>query len=392
MLTNAGGLGILCADACEAAGLELPPPSQATADRLRPLVPAEASLANPVDLLGSATASVFAAALPVLLDDPGLDAVIVLFAPAAVASASQVAEALAEAGRGAGKPVLAVVMTAQGLPAELMRADTPVTAFAYPESAARALGRAVERSVWLRRPSGVVRRPPGCDARAGRESVLEALGGGQGWLQPEQVRRLLLAYGLPVVPERMADSPQQAADAAVELGLPVVVKLAEAGAHKTERGGVALDLGNAEKVAAAAERMGGRVLIQPMVRGGAELLMGIVQDPVFGPLVAVAPGGVLAELIGGAGFRIAPLTDEDAREMLDDGATGRLVRGFRGAPAADVAALTDTLLRLSALAEDTPQLAELDLNPVIARADGCVIVDARMRVAPVAPQASPKTW
>jgi acyl-CoA synthetase (NDP forming) len=134
------------------------------------------------------------------------------------------------------------------------------------------------------------------------------------------------------------------------------------------------------------------VLVQPLVRGGAELLAGIVQDPLFGPLVAFGPGGVYAELIGEAAFRIAPLTDEDAREIVHSGKAGKLVAGFRGAPAADAEALVDLVLRLSRLADDLPEVAELDLNPVIAGADGCVAVDARIRVRAPEPATRLKTW
>jgi acetyl coenzyme A synthetase (ADP forming)-like protein len=392
VLTNAGGLGILCADACEAAGLELPSLTDDGQAKLRALLPEEASVANPVDALGSATAEVFGAALPVMLADPGVDAVIALFAPAAPASAAQVAVALSQAAAGSTKPVLAVAMTAEGIPAALAADDSHVTGFAYPESAARALGRAVERAEWLRRPSGANRRPKGIDARAGRSIVTDALRSGDGWLEPDAVRRLLECYGLPVVPERIAETADQAVAAAIELGMPVAVKLAEAGAHKTERGGVELDLADAEAVAQAAGRIGGRVVVQPMIRKGVELLMGIVQDPVFGPLVALGPGGVLAELIGEAGFRIAPITDVDAQEMIHAGKTGRLVEGFRGAPPVDADALADLLLRLSAMGDDLPELVELDLNPVIALPDGCVVVDSRARVATAQTRQSPKTW
>jgi acyl-CoA synthetase (NDP forming) len=180
-------------------------------------------------------------------------------------------------------------------------------------------------------------------------------------------------------------------EAARALGLPVVLKTAEAGAHKTEQGGVALDLRDEPAVRAAAERIG-PVLVQPMIRGGAELLAGVVQDPVFGPLVAFGPGGVMAELIGDAAFRIAPLTDVDAAELVHEGKAGRLVAGFRGAPAADAGALVDLLHRLSCLAEDLPEVAELDLNPVIALPDACVAVDARVRVARAARAARLKSW
>src|SRR6266516_5103171 len=260
VLTNAGGLGIMCADACEAAGLTLPPLADETRSQLQGFLPAEASLANPIDMLGSATAASYATALPALLADPAVDAVIVLFVPAVSATAEEVGEA-AEA-----------------------------------------------------------------------------------------------------------------------LGYPVAVKTAAAGAHKTESGGIALDLGDGAAVRAAVERIGAPVIVQPMIKGGAELLAGLVQDPVFGPLVAFGPGGVFAELIGDAAFRIAPLTDLDGEELVTTGKAGRLVNGFRGAPAADVASLVELVCRLSRLGEDLPAVAELDLNPVLALPDRCVAVDARVRV------------
>ncbi len=391
VLTNAGGLGILCADACEAAGLELPEPSEETRAALADLVPAEASLANPVDLLGSATAATFAGAIPHLLADKRLDALIVLFVPPVVVGAEEVGATIRDtvAGLGTDKPVLAVVISAEGTPPALLEHDSPVASFPYPESAARALGLAAARSEWLRRPAGETPALDGIDRAAARQVVEQQ---GEGWLPPERTRRLLEAYGLPVVPERAAGSADEAVAAARELGFPVVVKTAAAGAHKTESGGVALDLGDEEQVAAAVERIGAPVIVQSFVSGGAELLAGVVQDPVFGPLVAFGPGGVLAELIGDAAFRLAPLSEVDAGELVETGKAGRLVRGFRGAPPADAAALTDLLHRLSALAEDLPEVAELDLNPVIGLPDRCVAVDARVRVEPAGPRRSPKTW
>jgi hypothetical protein len=170
------------------------------------------------------------------------------------------------------------------------------------------------------------------------------------------------------------------------------VKTAAPGAHKTETGGIALDLADETAVRWAAARIGGAVIVQPMISGGVELLAGVVQDPVFGPLVAFGPGGVLAELIGDAGFRTAPLTDVDAEELVLSGKAGRLVRGFRGTEAASIEGLTDLLLRLSRLAEDLPEVAELDLNPVIAQPDACVVVDARVRIKRVDAPQLVKTW
>jgi acyl-CoA synthetase (NDP forming) len=170
------------------------------------------------------------------------------------------------------------------------------------------------------------------------------------------------------------------------------VKLAEAGAHKTERGGVALDLASEAEVAAAARRMAAPVLVQPMVTEGVELLAGLVQDARFGTLVAFGAGGVLAELVGDVGLRLTPLTDVDARELVGEGRAGRLVRGFRGAAPRDEEALADLLLRLGALGDDHPEVAELDLNPVVAHEHGCVVVDARVRVQRRQQERSQKTW
>jgi acyl-CoA synthetase (NDP forming) len=320
--------------------------------------------------------------------------VITLFVPTVTALGLDVTRSIDDvvATGGAAKPVLAVLMTAEGVGSQ--RADVShVAAFGYPESAARALGRAAERADWLRRPHGTIPLLDRLHRDVATRVVEQALARGDDvWLEPGEARELLAAYGVPLVEERIADDSDAALTAARELGYPVVVKSAEPGAHKTEIGGVALDLGDEEAVRKAVASIGLPVVVQPMVRGGVELLVGVVEDPVFGPLVAVGPGGVLAELIGEAGFRIAPLTDQDAEELVLGGKAGRLVRGFRGAPPADAAALVDLVHRLARLAEEHPAVAELDLNPVIARPNGCVAVDTRIRVRRPQPVARTKTW
>jgi acetate---CoA ligase (ADP-forming) len=390
VVTNAGGLGILCADACEAAGLSLPVLGEETQRELGAVLPAEASLGNPVDLLGSAVGSTYEAVIPPLLKDPAVDALILLFVPPVVAGADEIAAAISHALELQGhvdKPVLACVISAGGTPPQLLSA--PLASFDYPESAARALGRAAERAEWLRRPQGRVPELEGVDTSRAAATVAAA---GDGWLGSSELRAVLEAYGVPLVGERHCDSVDEAVAAAEELGYPVVVKTAEAGVHKTERGGVAVDLRDAAAVRDAATRIGGPLLVQPFVQGGVELLVGAVQDPVFGPLVALGAGGTFAELIGDAGFRLAPITDVDAEELVLEGKTGTLIGGFRGGPSADTQAVIDLVLRISRLVEDLPQVAELDLNPVIASPDGCVAVDARIRVAPPALAGGPKTW
>ena len=294
------------------------------------------------------------------------------------------------------KPVLAVVMSADGHPRCAARAREAASPPSRTPSRPRARSAAPPSA-----PSGCAGRsapsPSSTASTAPRpraSSSARSAAQDDAWLDARRdTRALLAAYGIPLVPERVAATGRRGrSQRPRELGFPVVVKTAAPGAHKTEAGGVALDLADDEAVRAAAERIGGPVLVQPMIRGGAELLAGVVQDPVFGPLVAFGPGGVLAELIGEAGFRIAPLTDVDAEELVTAGKAGRLVAGFRGAPPADGAALADLLLRLARLGEDLPAVAELDLNPVLALPDGCVAVDARVRVP--RPRARPraKTW
>ena len=394
LITNAGGLGILGADACEAAGLELASLSPETIARVQPLLPVEASLANPVDMLGSATDRTYAEVLPAILDDPAVDAAIVMFVPAVTATAEAVAEAIEAAARAttADKPILAVVMSAAGIPTALVGGRA--AAFAYPESAARALGRAAARAEWLRRPQGTVPELERIDRAAAEAVVEEALAEADDvWLTPgadAPAARGLRPPARPGAHRRDASTRRWRRRSA--LGYPVVVKTAAPGVHKTEIGGLALDLGDAAAVREAAERIGPPLVVQPMIAKGTELLAGLVQDPVFGPLVAFGPGGVFAELIGRATFRIAPLTDVDAAELVTGGAAGRLVAGFRGAPPADVDALTDLVHRLGRLGEELPQVAELDLNPVLATADGVVAVDARVRASRAERMRRTKSW
>jgi acyl-CoA synthetase (NDP forming) len=390
VVTNAGGLGILCADACESAGLALEGLGDETQARLRDILPADASVGNPVDLLGSATAATYEAALPLVLADPAIDSVIVLFVPPVVATADEVALAIDGAAQGATKPVLAVVVSADGIPESLRTRGAAVAAFSYPESAARALALAAERADWLRREAGSVATPPDIDRAAARR-VIEAEETAR-WLAPTETRALLAAYGIPLVAERVAGSVEAAVVAARELGFPTVIKTATPGAHKTESGGVALGLVSDDEVRAAATRIGAPLIVQPMVQGGVELLAGVVQDPVFGPLVAFGPGGVYAELIGDTRFAVAPVTDVDADELVRAGKAGRLVAGYRGRPAADPRALTDLVERLALLADENPELAELDLNPVLGLPTGCLAVDARIRLEPTSGRNDLKSW
>ncbi len=231
---------------------------------------------------------------------------------------------------------------------------------------------------------------------------------GDTWLSDDETRRVLKAFALPIVSGSVARSADEAVAAAEAAGFPVVAKLSTSGdghtaTHKTEIGGVKLHLADAAAVKqafdaiVAAGRSAGApvegVLIQPMIAGGVETMMGVAQDPLFGPLIAFGLGGIYVEVLGDVRFRLAPLTDRDVDELLHGIRGFRLLEGFRGHPAGDVDALREVLLRLSRLADGVPEIAELDLNPTIALApgQGCRIVDARIRVRPTrrlfAPQA-----
>ncbi len=384
IVTNAGGPGILAADACEAQGLELPALSPETTAALRSFLPSAASVANPVDMLAAAPPDHYVRTLRQVLSDPNVDSLLAIFIPPIATDAEAVARAIVEGTRDAGgKPVLAIFMSARGAPAILQS----IPSYAFPEPAAMALARAVEYGRWRDRPPGSVPEFDDLRLSEARGVVDAALGRGGGWLDPVECNRVLSAFGVPAAPLRLAANPEAAAAAAADVGFPVVLKaVGPAILHKTEIGGVRLGLENADAVRAAAGQMASRLegltgfLVQPMVTGGVEVIVGVVRDPTFGPLVVYGSGGTLVELLSDAAFRLHPLTDADAADMLEEVRGTALLRGYRGAPRADEAALRDLLLRVSALVEACPEVREMDLNPVKVLGRGVRVLDARIRV------------
>ncbi|MBI4506716.1 MAG: GNAT family N-acetyltransferase [Chloroflexi bacterium] len=396
-VTNAGGLGILCADACEASGLALPSLGEATRAALGALLPAEAALANPVDMIASAGAATFGQALRHVLADPGVDAAIALFVPTAFTDPADIAAAIAAAcSPPPPKPVLAVFVGPTGA-GDVLRRAAAIPAYSFPEAAARALGQAAAYGTWLRRPAGSIPALATIDPEAARPIVARALAReASPWLLPDEIAGLLGAFGIAPTEAVIARSAEEAAEACRRLGPPVAVKLVSRRVlHKTDVGGVHLDVRSPEATAAAyraisealaatgqAEAMDG-ALVQPMVSGVVECLVGVVVDPLFGPLIAFGLGGITAEAIGDIAFRLHPLTDVDAEELIGSIRATKLLHGFRGRPPADVAALRDLLLRVSRLVEEVPEVAELDLNPVMVRAEGqgALVLDARLRLS-----------
>jgi acetyl coenzyme A synthetase (ADP forming)-like protein len=399
ILTNAGGLGILCADACEAGGLEVPALSAETRRRLSGFLPPEAAVGNPVDMIASATAEAYGRTIEALVASGSVDAMIVIFVPPLVTRAEDVARVIRGAASEIGDrlPLLTVFMSTQGVPPELRGEGVRIPSYAFPEEAARALAHAARYGAWKARPEGVAPEFPDVRSADAAELIGSAVADGPRWLHPDEVATLLSCYGLPLAEWRLADSAEGAARAAEELDPPVALKAVAPGlVHKTEAGAVRLGLAAPAQVEASArdmmvalERAGHRVerfLVQRMVPAGVEMLIGVVHDPLFGPVVACGAGGTAVELVRDVSVRITPLTILDAQEMIRSLATFPLLEGYRGAPRNDIAALEEAVLRVGAMVEAHPEIAELDCNPVIVSPTGVIVVDARARVeAPIPP-------
>lgn len=396
VLTNGGGLGILCADACEADGLEVPGLSPGTRTALAEFLPAEASLGNPIDMIATAGPPEYGRALAVLAGSGEVDSIVVIFVRPPGVAAGEVARAVAGTARDlAGRvPVLAVFMTGQGAPAELRSGEVRVPCYDFPEQAARALARTVRYGEWRARPPEPAVEHPEARHDQAAGLIARALERGPGWLPPPEVRALVACYGVPFVEEAYAPSAAAAGRAAAASGGPVALKAVVRGmTHKSDIGGVALDVAP-PAVAREAGRMRRRLaerglvtngfVVQRMAPPGVEMLVGVVQDPSFGPVIAAGAGGTSVELIRDVAVRLAPLAEGDADEMLRSLMMFPLLEGYRGSRPVDAAALRDVILRVGDLAAHHPAIAEMDCNPVIVHPGGAVVVDARIRLEPPA--------
>jgi acetyl coenzyme A synthetase (ADP forming)-like protein len=396
IVTNAGGPGILASDACESRGLVVASLDRDSQHALRGFLPPEASVLNPVDMIASASPAAYERALRIVLDAPGINAALVLFVTPIVTDPKAVADAIIAASAGSKKPVVVCMMGRQGVPeatATLRAARIPV--YDFPESAAAALARAADYGTWLQSPEGKLVGPAGFSLAKARQVVDAASHAPEGrWLRPEETHSLLEAAGLRTARGVEAQSAGEAAMRADELGYPVVVKLlSDTITHKSDVGGVELNLRSALEVRGAWTRIEGRlqatgqrdqmrgVLVQQQVARGVETFLGATRDAKFGALVGFGIGGTAVEVWKDVAFRVAPLRDTDAASMVQQIRGRPLLEGFRGGPVASKAALIDALLRVSALVTGCPEIAELDLNPVMALEDGVVVADARVRVA-----------
>ncbi len=393
IVTNGGGPGIICADVCQANGVQVPELSKAVHRELTELLPNAASLKNPIDLIASASPDDYRTAIRTLAYNDACDAIITIFVPPLVTEAEAVAAAISDAAQSAGDCcVAAVFMTGLGPPGELAAGPVEVPGYEFPEDAARAVALAARHGTWRTRPEGTVVDPGGCRLNEAAAIITHALAAGSEWLSPGQVSALLRCYGLPLIATAVARDVDHAVEVASTLGMPVALKAVATGlVHKSDAGGVRLDLDTPEAVRTAAAEIETAVveaghqltglIVQPMASTGVELIVGVVHDLNFGPVLACGAGGTTAELIKDVAVRITPVTDLDAREMLRSLRTFPLLDGYRGAPPCDIGAVEDVLHRVSAMVQAHPEIAELDCNPLIAGPTGATIVDARVRIA-----------
>ncbi|MBI4516978.1 MAG: GNAT family N-acetyltransferase [Deltaproteobacteria bacterium] len=400
VVTNAGGPGILLADACEARGLKLPELTPETLATLRALLPPQAGLSNPIDLIASATPEQYERAIAAVGTDSNVDALIVVYIPPMLTRPEEVAAAIARAAGTvpASKPVLTVFISSRGVPAMLSggpRGRLP--SYSFPENAALALAAAHRYARWREFPIGTALKLNPFAQSAIRAVIDRVLAQASGpvWLEPKDIATVLRAAGIAFA----AAEQTTAADAVVvaeTLGYPLVAKAIAPGLiHKSDAGGVIMGLESAGDVARAVSLLSERmqavgvplegVLLQRQVAGAIEALVGVTSDPVFGPLVVCGLGGVLVELLRDVSFRLTPVTDIDAFEMIGKLRASKLLDGYRGAPAGDRDALADVIQRISALVELVPELRELDLNPVkvLPCGQGAIAVDGRMRIGPL---------
>jgi acyl-CoA synthetase (NDP forming) len=393
ILTNAGGPGVLCADALEGCGLRAPEFSadlqQSLRERLRP----EAAAGNPIDLVASVDPAEYKHCLELLLASEEIDAIIAIYLPRVSGTSGAIAAAMRDVAKSTShqKPVLAVFVQPDAAPRELSQDGIRIPAFRYPESAANALAGAVQYEQQRQRPEG--RIPHFADVRAADvrkivERALEQLGSEGGWLAPADVQQLLIASGFSVPLWEIAEGPEQAVAAARHFGGSVVLKAVAPGLiHKVAVGAIVLDVQGDDAVRDSFHRLRTsikdcrRVFVQQFIRDGSEFLIGATRDATFGPLIAFGAGGTGVEIMQDIAFRLHPLTDCDAVDLISDTRIGRLVEDTpEKSPLA--AALRETILRVSTLLSTAPEIVELDLNPVKAIASplSITVVDARVRL------------
>ncbi|MDT8305543.1 MAG: acetate--CoA ligase family protein [Anaerolineae bacterium] len=395
VLTNAGGPGVTAADALEAEGLTLATLQPETEAALRAVLPPAASVQNPVDMLAGASPQDYAACLRALLDDPGVDSVLVIIPPPPMHTTGGVARALIPLIYAAKKPVVVAVMGERLIQeaVEHFRA-AHVPEYRFPERAASALATLVQRAEWLGRCRSQPRKHDDIDQDGARELLASQAGP----LPAAALEKLMRQYGIRTPAGGVATSREAAADLARTVGFPVVLKLLSPDiAHKSDIGGVLLNIHNPEEAADGYDTLLQRVraaepqatitgvLVQEMIAAGQEVIVGVARDPQFGPVLMFGSGGVEVEALQDVAFALAPVTAREAEELLARTWAGRRLAGYRNIPPADREAVLDVIHRLGQLAADHPGLVELEINPLRVLADGAgaVAVDVRGTNTPI---------
>jgi acetyl coenzyme A synthetase (ADP forming)-like protein len=394
ILTNAGGPGVIASDALEACHLELAKFTPETLSGLASLLPPAASLNNPVDMLGGATHDMYAGSLRLLLADPGVDAVLVILPPPPVDSAEMDAGAMIPLIQASSKPVVLAVMGSRTIQKaiELFR-QARIPEYRFAERAVSSLAALAWRAEFLGKSEETPCMCEDVDPQAAQAALVDARPGS--FLDPLAADRLMAAYRIPTAPARLARTESEAAEFASKLGFPVVLKIVSAEIiHKSDLGGVLLGIKSA-----AQARSGFRtvttnartaqpgspiegVLVQSMVPGGQEVILGARHDPQFGPLVMFGSGGVEVEGLKDVAFSLAPLLPSETNWLLQQTWAGRKLEGFRSIAPADVAAVKEVLQRVAQLVVDFPEISEIEINPlrVLAPGKGVLALDVRVRL------------
>ncbi|MEJ7707616.1 MAG: acetate--CoA ligase family protein [Nocardioidaceae bacterium] len=396
ILGNAGGIGVLAADAAQAHGLEVPELAAASQEELQSLTPGAAGYTNPVDLSAAASPAAFAAAAHTLTRSPDVDALLLIVAATAVTDVKAVMSALDQA-LSSQRPLPALLV----ILGESSHAPSRLTVLPSVERAVAALAHACSYANWRDRSQTGRANADGVRAAQARHlaGVFLSPGPAPRWLTPAESFELLALFDIDVPAWRVVSTTTAAVEAAEAIGYPVVAKACLPNVvHKTDQGLIATQLRNASDVDVATRRLAslagntGSILIQAQAAPGTELALGVVNDSEFGPLLMVATGGVNLDVWSDQVFLMPPVTEDQVLDALRSLRSWPLLQGHRGQPAADVAAFVRLVVQVADLALDLPELSELDLNPVIVDPNGIACVDAKIRLrAPTssAPEAAP---
>ncbi len=395
IITNAGGPGIMAADAVESAGLKVTTLEDSVATALRSKLPAAASVGNPIDVLGDADPSRYAMAVEAAQDDPNVDAVLVILTPQAMTQPAETARAIAAAVKGE-KPVLATFMGGEDIMPgrdELVAHNLPD--YPSPERAVAALKAMVDYSLWRQRPERIVTRFP-VNRRRVERVIARQLRTGRGYIGEAKAKDILRAYDFVVPDGRLVSTVEEAVEIAPRLGYPLAMKIVSPDIiHKSDVGGVKLNLNSPTDVADAFELMMLRisrrvpdaflegVYLERMVPKGREVILGMTRDPQFGPMLMFGLGGIFVEVMKDVTFHLAPITSAEAMAMLMGTRSYKLLEGVRGEQGVDLPAIGEALQRISQLVTDFPMIDELDINPFIVGRPGedSVAADARIQLA-----------